>query len=73
MGAGEYARRAESPPRRSSKPVAAAEGSGYKRGQRVFHDKFGYGEIKSVEGNKLDIAFDKAGLKKVMARFVAPA
>ncbi len=68
------------PPRAASLAAPAletrdtsAEGAGYRRGQRVFHDKFGYGEIKSVEGNKLDIAFDKAGLKKVMARFVAPA
>jgi len=58
-----------------SSPFGGAGGdeSAYKRGQRVFHDKFGYGEIRAVDGNKLDIAFDKAGLKKVMARFVAPA
>ncbi len=46
---------------------------GYARGQRVFHDKFGYGTIRAVDGNKLEIAFDKAGSKKVMSRFVAPA
>jgi DNA helicase II / ATP-dependent DNA helicase PcrA len=42
-------------------------------GQRVFHEKFGYGEVRSVEGNKLEIAFDKAGTKKVIDSFVAPA
>ena len=47
--------------------------SGYKLGQRVFHQKFGYGRIKSVEDDKLDIEFEKAGRKKVMASFVAPA
>ncbi len=50
----------------------AKEGA-YARGQRVFHDKFGYGEVRAVDGNKLEIAFDKAGLKNVMAGFVAPA
>jgi DNA helicase II / ATP-dependent DNA helicase PcrA len=42
-------------------------------GQRVFHEKFGYGEVRSVEGNKLEIAFEKAGTKKVIDSFVAPA
>ena len=30
-------------------------------GQRVFHQKFGYGRIVAVDGNKLDIEFEKAG------------
>jgi DNA helicase-2/ATP-dependent DNA helicase PcrA len=42
-------------------------------GQRVFHEKFGYGQVLMVEGNKLQIAFDKAGTKKVIDSFVAPA
>jgi len=42
-------------------------------GERVFHQKFGYGLITAIEGDKLDIAFDKAGPKKVVARFVAGA
>ncbi|MGH6945445.1 MAG: ATP-dependent helicase, partial [Geminicoccaceae bacterium] len=42
-------------------------------GQRVFHEKFGYGQVRVVEGNKLEIAFDKAGTKKVIDSFVAPA
>ncbi len=42
-------------------------------GSRVFHQKFGYGSIRGVDGSKLDIAFDKAGRKKVMADFVEPA
>ncbi len=42
-------------------------------GQRVFHEKFGYGEVLNVEGNKLEIAFEKAGRKKVIDSFVAPA
>jgi DNA helicase-2/ATP-dependent DNA helicase PcrA len=39
----------------------------------VFHEKFGYGQVLAVEGNKLQIAFDKAGTKKVIDSFVAPA
>ncbi|MGR3625504.1 MAG: 3'-5' exonuclease, partial [Limimaricola sp.] len=44
--------------------------SSFTAGDRVFHQKFGYGEVTGVEGDKLDIAFDKAGQKKVVARFV---
>jgi DNA helicase-2/ATP-dependent DNA helicase PcrA len=39
----------------------------------VFHQKFGYGNIVAMDGNKLEIAFDKAGTKKVMDSFVAAA
>ncbi len=42
-------------------------------GARVFHQKFGYGTVTASEGDKLDIAFDKAGAKKVLAPFVIPA
>ncbi len=42
-------------------------------GTRVFHQKFGYGRIRAVEGSKLSIAFEKAGDKKVIDRFVQPA
>ncbi len=42
-------------------------------GQRVFHDKFGYGLIQKIDGNKLEIAFEKAGTKKVIDSFVTPA
>jgi DNA helicase-2/ATP-dependent DNA helicase PcrA len=41
-------------------------------GARVFHVKFGYGRIVAVEGNKLEVAFDKAGAKKVIDSFVEP-
>ncbi len=41
-------------------------------GKRVFHIKFGYGRIRSVNGNHLEIDFEKAGSKKVMADYVEP-
>jgi DNA helicase-2/ATP-dependent DNA helicase PcrA len=40
---------------------------------RVFHQKFGYGEVMEIEGDKLVIEFDKAGEKKVVAKFVVGA
>ncbi|WP_156912007.1 ATP-dependent helicase [Kaistia adipata] len=52
--------------------VAKSTGSGskYKLGERVFHQKFGYGAIVEIEGNKLTVAFEKAGTKKVVDSFV---
>ena len=44
--------------------------SDYARGDRVFHLKFGYGVVTGIEGNKLTVAFDKAGEKKVIDSFV---
>jgi DNA helicase-2/ATP-dependent DNA helicase PcrA len=47
--------------------------SSFAVGDRAFHDKFGYGTVVGIEGDKLDIAFDKAGIKKIVARFVRSA
>lgn len=47
--------------------------SGWSRGDRVFHQKFGYGQVRAVEGNKLVVSFDKAGEKKVIDTFVEKA
>ena len=44
--------------------------SGIRKGDRVFHQKFGTGTVTSVDGDKLEIAFDKAGVKKVLQSFV---
>ena len=51
------------PPREEAIPV----------GTRVFHQKFGYGTVTSAEDDRLDIAFDKAGDKRVLDRFVERA
>ncbi|MFN3725864.1 MAG: ATP-dependent helicase [Allosphingosinicella sp.] len=40
-------------------------------GQRVFHQKFGYGTIAEIEGNKLEIDFEQAGRKRVLDSFVS--
>jgi len=47
--------------------------STFKTGARVFHQKFGYGEIMDISGNKLTIEFDKAGEKRVIDSFVEVA
>jgi DNA helicase-2/ATP-dependent DNA helicase PcrA len=43
---------------------------GFAIGQRIFHIKFGYGKVLDVSGDQLDIAFEKAGNKKVIDRYV---
>jgi len=42
-------------------------------GQRVFHTKFGYGQVAEVEGNKLEIDFEHSGRKRVLDSFVSLA
>ncbi len=42
-------------------------------GTRVFHQKFGHGTVTAVDDDKLDVAFDKAGDKRVLDRFVEKA
>jgi DNA helicase-2/ATP-dependent DNA helicase PcrA len=44
--------------------------SAYAVGDRVFHQKFGYGDVLSVEGNKLIVDFDKAGEKHVVDAYL---
>lgn len=44
--------------------------SSFTIGERVFHQKFGYGAITGIEGDKLEVDFEKAGVKKVIAKFV---
>ncbi|WP_343895206.1 ATP-dependent helicase [Craurococcus roseus] len=42
-------------------------------GERVFHQKFGYGEVLAADDNKLDVEFEKAGRKRVLSSFVEKA
>ncbi|MDH3665510.1 MAG: UvrD-helicase domain-containing protein [Paracoccaceae bacterium] len=53
--------------------VDAQAASRFEVGTRVFHQKFGYGNITEIEGDKLTVAFEKAGDKKVVASFVTEA
>jgi len=67
------ARPASQPASARNITIEATASSSYVLGDRVFHQKFGYGEIMGIEGDKLDIEFDHAGTKKIVARWVVPA
>lgn len=59
---------------RTSQPgKKAAVISKFKIGDRVFHDKFGYGIITACEGNKLEINFEKGSVRKIMDIYVSAA
>jgi DNA helicase-2/ATP-dependent DNA helicase PcrA len=77
-------RRREDVPRRERRLPTLIEGelvaksvsdgpASYRAGERVFHQKFGNGDVVAVEGNKLTVDFDKAGRKRVIDSFVARA
>ena len=53
--------------------VSAPGKSKFAKGQRVFHQKFGYGKISSIEGQKLTVDFEHSGPKKVIDTFVEAA
>jgi DNA helicase-2/ATP-dependent DNA helicase PcrA len=50
--------------------ASTAEGVGLDIGVRIFHQKFGYGRVVQIDGNKLTVDFEKAGHKKVVDTFV---
>ncbi|MEK9610376.1 MAG: UvrD-helicase domain-containing protein [Alphaproteobacteria bacterium] len=51
--------------------IAQDSGTAFAIGDRVFHQKFGMGNVINVDGDKLEIAFDRAGHKKVVSGFVS--
>jgi DNA helicase-2/ATP-dependent DNA helicase PcrA len=55
---------------RSAASFAAKPRADIRVGDRVFHDKFGYGAVQAQEGNKLEIAFETSGVKRVIDSFV---
>ncbi|WP_133365080.1 ATP-dependent helicase [Qipengyuania sediminis] len=59
-------------PGRSAASFAAKPRGDIAIGARVFHDKFGYGVVEGQEGNKLEIAFEQSGSKRVLDSFVKP-
>lgn len=60
---------------RTSTPPPTSENykSPFRPGDKVFHHKFGEGTLGEIDGNKLTIRFDKAGVKRVVDSFVARA
>ena len=59
--------------RSSAASFAAKPRGDLSPGQRVFHQKFGYGAVAEMDGNKLEIDFETAGRKRVLDSFVTPA
>ncbi|WP_439563043.1 ATP-dependent helicase [Roseinatronobacter sp.] len=61
-------------PRPASKMVIDATAlPAFEQGARVFHTKFGYGRVASVDGDKLFVEFEKSGPRHIVAKFVVPA
>jgi DNA helicase-2/ATP-dependent DNA helicase PcrA len=54
-------------------PARPARAEAIPVGARVFHQKFGYGTVTATDDDKLDIAFEQAGSKRVLDRFVERA
>ncbi|MBN9043573.1 MAG: AAA family ATPase [Rhizobiales bacterium 62-47] len=71
-GAGSASRGKRAPLTIEGELIAKSTGtaSNFSVNDRVFHQKFGYGRVARIDGNKLTIAFDKAGEKKVVDSFV---
>jgi DNA helicase-2/ATP-dependent DNA helicase PcrA len=69
---GGFARAKRAPITIEGELIAKSTGatSEFTLGDRVFHQKFGYGQVVKIDGNKLTIAFEKAGEKKVVDSFV---
>ncbi|WP_417598676.1 ATP-dependent helicase [Pararhodobacter oceanensis] len=66
------ARGQKAPPQPKAKQPPAPDVH-FTDGERVFHQKFGTGTVLAVDGDKLAVAFDRAGEKHIVARFVTPA
>jgi len=71
-GSGGFSRNKRGPVTIEGELIAKSTGttSEFSLDDRVFHQKFGYGQVVKVDGNKLTIAFEKAGEKKVVDSFV---
>jgi DNA helicase II / ATP-dependent DNA helicase PcrA len=76
-GGGRWPDRRAAPPliegRAERVAVRSAPAHPFTAGQRVFHQKFGYGRVRKVDGDRLEIDFEKAGAKTVIHSFVEPA
>jgi DNA helicase-2/ATP-dependent DNA helicase PcrA len=68
-------RETKAPPRVIEGQVVArdAPSAQFSVGARVFHIKFGNGDVVAVDGPKLTVEFDRAGRKMVLDSFVSAA
>lgn len=66
--------RSATPPKRISDVVPSKlSNCAIPVGSRVFHKKFGYGKVIGGQGERLDVMFEKAGIKKVMQDYIEKA
>ena len=56
-----------------AKQAAKNATSSFAIGARVYHESFGYGKVRNIEGNKLEVYFDRFGSKRLMKDYVKPA
>lgn len=65
-------RRSSSPRMIEGEVIARSSGGAcaFEKGERVFHQKFGYGSVTAIEGNKLTVDFEKTGPKRVIDSFL---
>jgi len=69
-----FRRRASAPKLQTIQPpVRSLDKKEFQVNQRVFHLKFGYGRVLSVDGDKVEIDFDHTGVKMVMKSFLESA
>jgi DNA helicase-2/ATP-dependent DNA helicase PcrA len=61
------------PPRPKSTYIDATAVAKFTQGDRIFNQKFGYGIVMGIDGENLDVEFERAGAKMVKAGFVTPA
>ncbi len=57
----------------ATKSNFSKDSSNSMQGKRIFHQKFGYGKVIEVNGNKLSISFEKSGNKTLLKDFVSLA
>ncbi|KPQ06737.1 MAG: bifunctional DNA helicase II / ATP-dependent DNA helicase PcrA [Rhodobacteraceae bacterium HLUCCA12] len=56
-----------------SRESGGGDGSVFRPGERVLHQKFGLGTVVAADGDKMAVAFDRAGEKHIVARFLSSA
>jgi DNA helicase-2/ATP-dependent DNA helicase PcrA len=57
-------------PKQKSDIIDLSAVNSFTIGDRVFHQKFGYGKVAVIDKDKLENDLEKADLKKVVARLI---
>lgn len=70
---GDYAQKKKTSASWDSLPSSSHSINGIIEGDRIFHQKFGYGSVTNIDGDHLDISFEKAGAKTLIAKYVEKA